>query len=143
MADQIGAAAAMAPAARGNVRSEENRVGAVNAAFAKFVADSLTVPMRAALGMRQSDMFGRDLLAGGYPITLKALERRGLIEGRNCRITELGEIVAEIASEEPAGANRAGSPNSDASTALPVDVSDQRPVGPLRSGPSTPDFTGE
>jgi hypothetical protein len=104
MADLIGATDAMASAARGNMRLDECGGGGVNTAFAKFVADSLSPAMRSALGMRQSDMFGRDLLAGGYPITLKALERRGLIEGRNSRITELGEIVAEIASDQTPGA---------------------------------------
>ena len=65
----------------------------MNTAFASFVAEGLTPPMRETLRRRQEDMFGPPVVAGAG-MTLKALRRRGVIEGRAvARVTELGEMV--------------------------------------------------
>lgn len=130
MVAQSGAVAAKAASANDIGLPSEGIV-----ALVQFVAAGLTPAMRATLALRQSDMFGRDCLAGGAPITIKALERRGLVEGRTLRITEIGEMVADT-SERPSAA-RPASPNPDALATPVAGVSETRPIGPLRSGQST------
>ena len=102
MTETIGAEAGAS--ARGNLRPQKAGGGQVNAAFASFVAGGLTPSMRDTLRRRQPDLFGEGAVVTGPGMTLKALRRRGVVEGvaPRARVTELGELVIGAAGL-PAG----------------------------------------
>lgn len=63
-------------------------------AAAIAIVKTLSPAMRRALCHRQEDLFGDRGVLIGHGMTLKALRRRGVAEGkRPCTLTEQGRVV--------------------------------------------------